>query len=74
MQIQAADLDSGVNSRISYQLGTGDRMKHFKIDAHNGIVSVASALDREMVRNSKSHKKFIFLIIIENWVIVEFLN
>ncbi|XP_035710399.1 fat-like cadherin-related tumor suppressor homolog isoform X3 [Folsomia candida] len=49
IQIQAADLDSGVNSRISYQLGTGDRMKHFKIDAHNGIVSVASALDREMI-------------------------
>ncbi len=49
-QIQAADLDSGLNSRITYQLGTGDRMKHFKIDPSNGIVSVASTLDREMVR------------------------
>lgn len=53
-QIQAADLDSGVNSQITYELGSGDRLKHFQIDSSKGIITVASALDREMVRKKKN--------------------
>lgn len=54
LQIQAADLDSGSNSKITYQLGAGDRLKHFQIDPSKGIITVASALDREMVREKCS--------------------
>lgn len=49
IQISAADLDSGMNSEIIYQLGYGDPMNSFRIQSSTGIISVASVLDREMV-------------------------
>ncbi|CAG7823399.1 unnamed protein product [Allacma fusca] len=49
IQIVANDLDSGANSVVSYDIISGDRMKHFKIDPFTGEVAVASALDREMI-------------------------
>lgn len=49
IQVTATDIDSGINSLIRYKLGNGDRMNNFQIDS-NGVISVASALDREMVR------------------------
>jgi len=49
LQISAADLDSGINSLLRYEIGNGDPMKNFAINATSGMISVASVLDREMV-------------------------
>jgi Cadherin domain len=47
--VEAVDSDSGVNSRIEYRILSGDPRGQFAVNRTHGHVSVAAALDREMV-------------------------
>ncbi len=47
--VTATDADSGDNGKVSYAILSGDRHNQFAVDAISGRVTVASALDREMV-------------------------
>lgn len=49
LQVQANDLDSAENGRISYSIVRGDRLHQFHIEKITGYVSVASLLDRESI-------------------------
>ena len=47
--VTANDEDSEENGRVSYSILSGDRHKQFSVDGNTGLITVASALDREMV-------------------------
>lgn len=50
VQVEAVDSDSGVNSRVEYRIISGDPRKQFSVNRTHGHLSVAAALDREMVK------------------------
>lgn len=47
--INAVDLDSGENGRITYSLVNGDRHGQLRVDSQTGALTVAGQLDREMI-------------------------
>jgi len=47
-QVNATDMDSGVNQDISYQLGNNSYPGVFRIDQNNGWISLSGTLDREL--------------------------
>lgn len=49
LQIQANDMDSDDNGRVTYAIVRGDRLKQFEIEETTGYVSVVAALDRESI-------------------------
>lgn len=49
LQIQANDLDSEDNGRVSYAIVRGDRLQQFSIEKNTGYVSVLAPLDRESI-------------------------
>ena len=56
----ADDLDSGVNSKITYSLERGDRHQQFSVDPNTGHIIVVRPLDREMVNLFEINKSFHF--------------
>lgn len=51
IQIQANDVDSDDNGRVSYSIVRGDRLEQFSIESNTGYISVADGLDRESISN-----------------------
>lgn len=51
IQLQANDMDSGENGRITYSIQKGDRLHQFAIEETTGYISVAAPLDRESISN-----------------------
>ncbi|XP_048580487.1 cadherin-23-like isoform X2 [Nematostella vectensis] len=49
IQVAATDADTGINSRLTYRIISGDEQGHFAINASTGLISVNSALDRESI-------------------------
>ncbi len=49
LRVNAVDLDSGDNGRITYTLLNGDRHTQFRIDSVTGLVTVGAQLDRELI-------------------------
>lgn len=49
LQIQANDMDSDDNGRVTYAIVRGDRLQQFAIEETSGYVSVTNALDRESI-------------------------
>lgn len=49
IRLNAVDLDSGDNGKITYTLLNGDRHHQFRIDGTTGLISVAGQLDRELI-------------------------
>ncbi|XP_045031201.1 fat-like cadherin-related tumor suppressor homolog isoform X3 [Daphnia magna] len=49
LRLNAVDLDSGDNGRITYTLLNGDRHSQFRIDGSTGLLTVAGQLDRELI-------------------------
>ena len=47
--VTASDADSDENGRVTYALQGGDRHSQFAVHPDTGVITVASALDREMV-------------------------
>jgi len=48
-QVEAVDIDEGLNGRVEYRLASGDDHGHFVLNSHLGTLHVASSLDREQV-------------------------
>jgi len=48
-QVEAIDVDEGLNGRVEYRLIAGDDHGHFLLDPQLGTLHVAAALDREQV-------------------------
>ena len=58
-------MDSGLNAAIVYSIVRGDQMEHFSINSNTGVISVVTALDREMVRlwhPSVTHEMFLLFL------------
>ncbi|CAG0921142.1 unnamed protein product [Notodromas monacha] len=53
IQVVATDLDSGINSELSYNITSGNDFGHFMINSSTGVVFVSRRLDREMVSSYK---------------------
>lgn len=49
LRVNAVDLDSADNGRITYTLLNGDRHSQFRIDSVTGLLTVAAQLDRELI-------------------------
>jgi len=49
LQVEAQDLDSGLNARVVYSIIAGNDLRQFTIDENLGYVSVGASLDREAV-------------------------
>lgn len=48
-EVEAADMDKGLNGEVKYYLASGDVAEEFDIDHLTGHLTVASPLDREKV-------------------------
>ncbi|XP_053314421.1 protocadherin-23 [Spea bombifrons] len=51
MKVEAVDLDSGINSLLTYQIAPGPAHALFKINAHTGELVTATTFDREEQEN-----------------------
>ena len=49
MQVMAKDADSGLYGRVTYSILHGNLFNQFTINPSNGLISLASQLDREQV-------------------------
>jgi len=60
LQVEAVDVDEGLNGRVEYHLVSGDDQRHFRLNSHLGTLHVASPLDREQVstKNTALHSDF----------------
>jgi len=48
-QVEAVDIDEGLNGRVEYRLYSGNNHGHFAVNPRLGTLRVASELDREQV-------------------------
>jgi len=53
LQVEAVDVDEGLNGQVEYHLVSGDDQRHFRLNSHLGTLHVASPLDREQVNTNK---------------------
>jgi len=49
LQVEAVDVDEGLNGRVEYHLISGNNHGHFVVNPRLGTLHVASSLDREQV-------------------------
>jgi len=49
LQVEAVDVDEGLNGHVEYHLASGDDQGHFVVNSQLGTLHVASPLDREQV-------------------------
>jgi len=49
LQVEAVDVDEGLNGRVEYHLVSGYTPGHFVVNPRLGTLHVASSLDREQV-------------------------